>query len=190
MIKRSRNSAVVAACIASGLLLGGCVTISPETVDAVEDLVGSAVATPSSASSPSASPEATSVESSQSSPAEETEDKAERAEAEEKPAAEVKWTTAATLSGKANKQSDTLSLPGGKVRLTYDFVDSSGHGMIVAAVYLLEEGTDLHSDGGIPEVTITEEGKGETLLRKSAGDYFIYVMAANTDFTVTLDVQE
>ncbi len=58
--------------------------------------------------------------------------------------------------------------------------------MIVVAIYLLDEATDLQSDGGIPVVMITDEGSDETLLRKSAGDYYLHVMAANAEYTVTL----
>jgi len=93
------------------------------------------------------------------------------------------------MSGSADQQSDTITLTGGKVRVTYDFVDTSGYGMVVAAIYLLDEGTDLMTDGGIPDVMISEPGAGETILRKSAGDYYIRVTAANTSYTVTVEEQ-
>ncbi|MHA3722510.1 hypothetical protein ACXR2T_01395, partial [Leucobacter sp. HY1910] len=97
------------------------------------------------------------------------------------------WTTVATISGAADQQSDTLVLSGSKVRLTYDFVDTSGAGMIVGAIYVLPEGTDLMTDGGIPEVMVSDAGPGETLLRKKAGEYFLRISAANASYTVTVE---
>jgi hypothetical protein len=98
-----------------------------------------------------------------------------------------KWVKMVTLSGSADKTSDTIKTTGGKVRITYDFRDPSGSGMIVAAVYLLDEGTDLAKDGGIPEVMITEAGKDSTTVRKDAGEYYLNVSAANTKYTITVE---
>ena len=94
-----------------------------------------------------------------------------------------------TMSGNADQQSDTIVLSGGRVRLAYDFTDSSGVGMVVGAIYLLPEGTDINVDGGIPDVIVSEAGAGETILRRSAGEYYLKVAAANTDYTITLEEQ-
>ncbi|WP_447943610.1 hypothetical protein [Microbacterium aurum] len=106
------------------------------------------------------------------------------------PAAEPTWTPVATITGNADQQSDTIVLTGGKVRVTYDFVDSSGQGVIVGAVYVLPEGTDLMTDGGIPDVMISEAGAGETILRKDAGEYYVKVTSANASYTVTVEEEK
>lgn len=130
--------------------------------------------------------------SSSSEPAEaETEtEEIEVVETEAPEEAEPQWTNVVTLTGNADQQSDTITLTGGKTRVTYDFVDSTGQGMIVGAVYVLTEGTDLMTDGGIPDVMISEAGAGETILRKSAGEYYLKVTSANADYTVTVEEQK
>jgi hypothetical protein len=90
------------------------------------------------------------------------------------------------LSGSANKSSDTFRLSGGKVTLTYDF---KGTGTIVGAIYILEEGTDLNTDGGIPEVMVTEPGSDTTIVRKGEGDYYLQVNST-TDFTVKIEEEK
>jgi hypothetical protein len=103
-----------------------------------------------------------------------------------KPAAK-KFVKLVTLSGKADKQSDTIKTTGGKIRLSYTFTDPSKSGIIVAGIYFLKEGTDLQKDGGIPEVMISEPGKDTTTLRKDAGEYYLKVTAANTNYTVVVE---
>jgi TM2 domain-containing membrane protein YozV len=93
------------------------------------------------------------------------------------------WTEVAELSGSADKSSDTITLTGGRIRLTYSFQGD----YIVGAIYLLEEGTDLQTDGGFPVVTISSPISDETILRKNAGDYYLHVSAANTNYTVKLE---
>lgn len=88
------------------------------------------------------------------------------------------------LSGNSNKSSDTFSLTGGKVTLTYDFKGASS---IVGAIYVLKEGVDLQKDGGIPEVMVSQAGSDSTILRKAAGDYYLQVNSANADYTVTIE---
>ena len=90
----------------------------------------------------------------------------------------------AELSGNANKSSDTFRLSGGKATLTYDF---KGDIAVVGAIYILKEGTDLLVDGGIPEVMVSEAGSDSTIIRKSAGDYYLQVNSANADYTVTIE---
>jgi hypothetical protein len=98
-----------------------------------------------------------------------------------------KWVKLVTLSGKADKQSDTIKTNGGKIRLSYTFTDPSKSGIIVAGIYFLDEGTDLQKDGGIPEVMVSEPGKDTTTLRKDAGEYYVKVTAANTNYTVVVE---
>jgi hypothetical protein len=98
-----------------------------------------------------------------------------------------KFVKLVTLSGKADKQSDTIKTTGGKIRLSYTFTDPSNSGIIVAGIYFLKEGTDLQKDGGIPEVMISEPGKDTTTLRKDAGEYYLKVTSANAKYTVVVE---
>jgi hypothetical protein len=102
-----------------------------------------------------------------------------------KPAAK-KWVKLVTLTGTADKQSDTIRTTGGKVRMTFTFKNTAGIDG-VGAIYFLDEGTDLQKDGGIPEVMVTEPGKDVTTLRKDAGDYYLKVTAASFKYTVTVE---
>jgi hypothetical protein len=103
------------------------------------------------------------------------------------PQAPVKrWVKLATVTGSADKTSDTITTTGGKVRISYKFTDTSGYGSIVTAVYLLNEGTDLNKDGGIPDVTTSTPGSDSIVLRKDAGPYYLKVMVANARYTVTV----
>ena len=95
-----------------------------------------------------------------------------------------KWTQIAQLTGNADKSSETIKLSGGQVRLKYNF---TGSDPIVGAIYVLEEGTDLMKDGGIPDVTISKAGSDKTILRKDKGDYYLHVTDANAQYTVTLE---
>ena len=116
-------------------------------------------------------------------PAEGAEPEEENKPQENKPKQKVVVTE---LSGSANKSSDTFRLSGGKVTLTYDF---KGTGTIVGAIYILEEGTDLNTDGGIPEVMVTEPGSDTTIVRKGEGDYYLQVNST-TDFTVKIEEEK
>lgn len=146
----------------------------------------------SSSSEPEVAEEAVEVEQvddqTQESAAEDTAE--EEAVEEDVADAEGEWTTLATISGNADQQSDTLVFSGGKIRVTYEFVDTSGMDMVVGAVYVLTEGTDLMTDGGIPDVMVSEEGAGETILRKSEGEYYVKVSSANAEYTVTVEEQK
>jgi hypothetical protein len=98
-----------------------------------------------------------------------------------------KWVKLTALSGSADKSSDTVTTTGGKVRISYTFKDTSGYDMVGGAVYFLDEGVDLMSDGGIPEVNISHAGKDSTTIRKAAGAYYVKVMVANARYTVTVE---
>jgi len=96
------------------------------------------------------------------------------------------WVVVAELSGSANKNSDTFDLKGGKTRVTYTF---EGNNPIVGSIYVLKEGTDLQTDGGFPEVMVSEASTDSTIIRKSAGEYYLSVSVANADYTVTVEEQ-
>lgn len=170
----ARTTTALAAALALGASLAACSTSSePETVEEVSNV------------------EQVEDETQESVAEEVTEnDTAADAEEEAEPAADGEWATVATLTGSADQQSDTIVLSGGKVRITYDFVDNTGYDAIVGAVYLLTEGTDITTDGGIPDVMVSEAGAGETILRKSEGEYYLKVTSANADYTVTVEEQQ
>lgn len=106
-----------------------------------------------------------------------------------KPAAK-KWVKLVTLSGKADKSSDTIKTTGGKLRITYSFTDPTNSGIIVAAVYVLKEGVDPMKDGAIPDVMVSEPGKDVTTIRRDSGEYYVRITAANTKYTVTVEEEK
>lgn len=94
------------------------------------------------------------------------------------------WIVITELKGNADKSSDTFRLNGGKVRLTYNF---QGNVAVFGGVYILKEGVDLMTDGGIPEVMVSEVGGDSTIVRKAKGDYYLKVVSANANYTVKLE---
>lgn len=102
------------------------------------------------------------------------------AEVAEKPKV---WTDVTTITGSADKSSETIRLSGGQVKLKYTF---NGGDALLGAVYLMDEGKDLSKDGGIPDVTVSKAGSDETILREDKGDYYLHVTVANADYTITL----
>lgn len=99
----------------------------------------------------------------------------------------AEWTDVATLSGSADKSSAVFELSGGEARLDYDFAGDADYSL--GAVYLLEEGTDLQQDGGIPVVMLSGPGADSTALHQKAGRYYLHVTAANSD-SWTVDITE
>lgn len=100
------------------------------------------------------------------------------------PAAAKTWVTLATVTGGTEKTTDTIRTTGGKIRVTWKFSKSD---VMVAAIYLLDEGTDLQRDGGIPVAMPDVDSASDSIvLRKGAGEYFLHVAAANTKYTVTV----
>lgn len=100
-------------------------------------------------------------------------------------AAAKKWVPLTTVTGGTEKTSDTIRTTGGKIRVSWTF---TGGSMAMGAIYLLDEGTDLQRDGGIPVAMIDEAStKDSIVLRKSAGEYFVQVSAANAKYTVRVE---
>lgn len=101
------------------------------------------------------------------------------------PAAAKKWVPLTTVTGGTEKTSDTIRTTGGKIRVSWTF---TGGSMAAGAIYLLDEGTDLQRDGGIPVAMIDEAStKDSIVLRKAAGEYFVQVSAANAKYTVRVE---
>ncbi len=90
-----------------------------------------------------------------------------------------------SLNTSSQKNSDSFKLEGGKQKLVYSFDKKQFSSCII---YLLDEGTDLMTDGGFPIVMADgkEGNSGETILRKSAGEYYLSIKSANTNCTVDL----
>jgi len=139
--------------------------------------VGSAIGSSGSSSTSTEPKSSTNTEKTVTKESNTTEEKTEEAKAP----ATKQQVVVAELSGNANKSSDTFTLTGGKVTVEYDF---KGNTAIVGAIYLLKEGTSLSEDGGIPEVMVSEAGSDSTIVRKSAGDYYLQVNSANADYTI------
>lgn len=100
--------------------------------------------------------------------------------------AEAAWTEVVALDGRADAASPTFELTGGEARMTYSFEGDPD--MSIGAVYVLTEGTDLHADGGIPLVMLSEPESSTTALHKNAGSYYLNVTAANmSGWTVTIE---
>jgi hypothetical protein len=93
------------------------------------------------------------------------------------------WKTVVTLKGSSNKRSAAFHLGGGQTRLTYQI---KGGDFATALIYVVEKGSSLERDGGIPEVMPDGPGKDSTELAKDEGDYYLDVKAANCTWTVTI----
>ena len=109
----------------------------------------------------------------------------EEAEPTEEPEPEPKWTTVGKLSGNTNKAGPDFKLNGCDTRMTYRV---QGAESTIVAFYVMDSGTQLMEDGGIPVASPTKSGPGETVIRKDEGDYYIEVVAANAEWQV--QVQE
>ncbi|HEY5990540.1 MAG TPA: DUF732 domain-containing protein [Streptosporangiaceae bacterium] len=96
------------------------------------------------------------------------------------------WTTVISVSGSSDKRTPAFTLHGDRARLRYTFTDSAGYGMVVGAIYVLDEGTSLAADGGIPEVMVTDPGTDSTELAQGEGRYYLDISAANAHWTVTI----
>lgn len=97
------------------------------------------------------------------------------------------WVTVSEVSGNSNKRTDTFRLGGGKARLTYTF---DGGTAIIGSIYVMKEGESLEEKGGFPEVTVTEAGTDSTFLTKGAGNYYLDIKSANTDWTVKVEEEK
>ena len=91
---------------------------------------------------------------------------------QETPESKEEWLKVVELTANNNKQSKTFQLSGGKQRLSYSISgDAQSEGMCV--IYVMEEGKDLLSDGGHPQVYVDGNADDETLMRKSKGYYYL-----------------
>ncbi len=98
------------------------------------------------------------------------------------------WVEVASLSGNANNQGESFALTGAPARLIYKVTGESG--MVIAAFYVMVEGTSFEVSGGIPEVMVSDPGEDSTVLAKDPGNYYLEVKAANCDWEVTVEEQQ
>jgi len=109
---------------------------------------------------------------------EESKSKEETAKQSSRP---KEWVSVIKQQSSAEKQSNTFTLQGGKQKITYNV---TGGSMTLCMIYIVKEGESLEKDGGIPEVMADKAISGETMARKSAGQYYLDVKPANGTCTV------
>lgn len=95
------------------------------------------------------------------------------------------WTEVITISGSTDKRSQLFELTGAEARLNWTVEGEDP--FVFVAIYVLEEGTSLEREGGFSEVIVGESGSDTTFLVKEPGRYYIEVLAANADWTVTIE---
>ena len=93
------------------------------------------------------------------------------------------WQKIADFTAEANKQSATFHLEGGQQKIIYQ---TTGGDMAICSVYVMDEGTSLDENGGFPVVMIDGSKSDETLMRKSAGDYYFDLKIANGSCSIEL----
>ena len=157
------------------LMCGGCFAIVGLGANEVSKEVDKSVQAEESDSTPTEDSEATPAESA----------KPEKTEEEEEAEPSATWKTVAKLAGNTNKAGPDFRLSGCDTRMTYTV---QGGDMLIVAFYVMESGTSLTEDGGIPVASPTESGRGETVIRLSEGDYYLETASANATWSV--QVQE
>lgn len=87
------------------------------------------------------------------------------------------WKQVIEFNSNGTKNSETIHLNGGELKIVYDY-NSGIEGVGVFGVYIMSKGTDINTDGGLPDIMSSEaKDAGESALTKSAGDYYIHVNA-------------
>jgi hypothetical protein len=93
-----------------------------------------------------------------------------------------RWVTVASLAGSAQKTGGYFRLTGAPARLSYKV-----EGEIVAfSIYVMAVGKILTSDGGVPEVTVTQAAQDTTRLMRDPGRYYL-VAESNSPYSVTVE---
>lgn len=100
-------------------------------------------------------------------------------------APKARWIEVYTFKGNGLKKSSTFELSGGEAKIKYKFKSFLGLGMF--AVYVVNDGTDIMTVGGIPELmTSAEQEESESSIQKRAGRYYLNVNGAG-DWIVTIE---
>jgi hypothetical protein len=108
----------------------------------------------------------------------------------------MKWQTVKEFSDtKEEGVSDSFTLSGGKIRITYDVKSDSSTG--TALIYLLKDGTTKSQDENgeldvkVQDVSTIGNKSGNELVDKPAGNYFIDVNTSSiTSYTVKVEEQK
>lgn len=93
-----------------------------------------------------------------------------------------KWVEVTKLSGKTNKTGEVFELTGAPARMSYTITDG------FTAVYIMQDGQNLETDGGFPDVNSMDAVKDSTRLTKDPGSYYL-VVRGNSPYTVTIEEQ-
>ena len=98
---------------------------------------------------------------------------------------EKTWQTVYTLTGSGTRKTPVFELSGGQARLKYEYQGEMEVGMF--AVYVVDEGKDIMTEGGLPEVITTEVSENsETALHKRRGKYYLDINGVGR-WTVTVE---
>ncbi|HEY3377144.1 MAG TPA: hypothetical protein VGL77_06570, partial [Armatimonadota bacterium] len=93
---------------------------------------------------------------------------------------QAQWVPILRLAGSSEKRSGPFQLTGAKARIRYTVQGSS----VACYIYVLEEGTTLEKEGGMPEVSVMDAGSDETYLVKDKGSYYLDVKSANCRWNI------
>ena len=99
------------------------------------------------------------------------------------------WVTIATLSGSSIKSGGIFTLTGDSARVTYSVTIPGGMSFAFFHLYIMEEGTDLESEGHIPEIEVEGPLEGSTVLCWDPGNYYLAAQSANCEWQVTIEEQ-
>ena len=95
------------------------------------------------------------------------------------------WVTVATMKGNNNKIGPNFHLSGSPVTLTYSVKGDPTYAQVI--IYVMDKGTQLTKDGGIPDIGPTSGITHDTtMLQRESGDYYLQVVSANANWTVTI----
>lgn len=90
-------------------------------------------------------------------------------------------------SGTGEKTSELFELSGAPARISYTVKTDTVWTM---AAFVEPEGWDIKTQGGFPDVWESEKTEGSETLDQEAGSHFLYVTAANCDWTVVIEEQK
>lgn len=94
---------------------------------------------------------------------------------------EKQWTEVYSFKGNGMKKSPSFELTGEDARIKYSYKGTSGMGMGMFSVYVVDQGEDIMKTGGVPEVMTTAESEeSESSIQKSEGKYYLNVNASGS----------
>jgi hypothetical protein len=98
---------------------------------------------------------------------------------------EKEWEEVFSVKTTADKQTQGFNLEGGQQKIIYK---TTGGEVAACFIYVFEEGRSLEQDGGFPVVMIDGTQEDETMMRKSAGEYYLDIKTVNG--SCELELQE